>query len=373
MDGYLQGGPTRIRKSLDVTDWTAAQAIVREMEFRAIGRRWHSIRAKARQSEPEGQLYLSTAPEPITLSGTWDKLLADLKRRNLDESTVKKYELLRDQMLQFAAARGRNYLNQFDLDTLAAFCASWPQGPRTSLKNLERLRAYFKFCEQRKWVNENPAAELKPPKLTAKPTMPFSKGEMMQILAALDKYAERTGMASAQRLRAFVLLLRYSGLRIGDAVKLSPERLNGNQLFLYTQKTGVAVYCVLPDIVAKALEACPRSSDRYFFWTGQSKLHTAVGIWQRSLKTLFRLARIAGGHAHRFRDTFAVEALLAGIPIERVSVLLGHSSVRVTEKHYAPWTLARQEQIEEDLRRAWAQDPIARGTQSVHEKSEVVN
>jgi hypothetical protein len=32
----------------------------------------------------------------------------------------------------------------------------------------------------------------------------------------------------------------------------------------------------------------------------------------------------------------------------RVSVLLGHQSIRVTERHYAPWTRSRQEQIEAD-------------------------
>ena len=37
-----------------------------------------------------------------------------------------------------------------------------------------------------------------------------------------------------------------------------------------------------------------------------------------------------------FRDTFAVELLLAGVPIDQVSLLLGHSSVKVTEKHDAP-------------------------------------
>ena len=40
-------------------------------------------------------------------------------------------------------------------------------------------------------------------------------------------------------------------------------------------------------------------------------------------------------HAHMFRDTFAVELLNKGVPIDRVSLLLGHSSVKVTEKHYA--------------------------------------
>src|SRR5271167_530941 len=57
--------------------------------------------------------------------------------------------------------------------------------------------------------------------------------------------------------------------------------------------------------------------------------------------------------AHRFRDTFSVELLLAGVPIERVAILLGHQSVRITEKHYAPWVRARQEQLEADVRRTW--------------------
>ena len=62
---------------------------------------------------------------------------------------------------------------------------------------------------------------------------------------------------------------------------------------------------------------------------------------------------IKGGHPHRFRDTFAVELLLAGVPLERVSVLLGHRSIKVTERHYTPWVRARQEQLESDLQRSW--------------------
>ncbi len=54
-----------------------------------------------------------------------------------------------------------------------------------------------------------------------------------------------------------------------------------------------------------------------------------------------------------------MELLLEGMPIERVSVLLGHSSVKITERHYAPWVQARQAQLESDLVRAWRNDPIA--------------
>jgi len=43
-----------------------------------------------------------------------------------------------------------------------------------------------------------------------------------------------------------------------------------------------------------------------------------VGDWQRSFRKLTTLANIADGHPHRFRDTFAVELLLKGVPMEDV-------------------------------------------------------
>src|SRR5262249_29557353 len=141
--------------------------------------------------------------------------------------------------------------------------------------------------------------------------------------------------AAAQRLTSLILLLRYSGMRISDAVALSTDKFKGNKLFLYTAKTGTAVYTVLPDSVVKALEATSRMTPKLYFWTGQGQLATAVKDWQRKLREIFDLAGVEKGDAnavaHRFRDTFSVELLLAGAPIERVSIFLGHSSVRITE------------------------------------------
>jgi integrase/recombinase XerD len=113
------------------------------------------------------------------------------------------------------------------------------------------------------------------------------------------------------------------------------------------------VNTVLPEFVVSALAATPRVTDKLFFWSRIGKLESIVRSWQTRLRRLFKLANTPDGHAHRFRDTFAVELLLAGVPIERVSILLGHQSVRTTEKHYAPSVRSRQEQVEVDLARAW--------------------
>lgn len=178
------------------------------------------------------------------------------------------------------------------------------------------------------------------------------------------------GKDNALRLRALVLLLRYTGMRIGDVVSLRADRIEENRLFLYTQKTSVPVKTVLPGFVLKALEATPKLTQQHFFWNGMDNLETIVGSWRKRLAKLFELANVPKGHAHRFRDTFAVELLLAGVPIERVSILLGHQSVRVTERHYNPWVRSRQEQLEADVARTWELDPVLNdknlGTNQVH-------
>jgi integrase len=283
-------------------------------------------------------------------------------------------------MQEFAKQHGFRLIAEFDLEIVGKFRASWKDGPISSTKKLERLRTFFRFAQKRKWTSENPASDLKSPKISMCPTMPFTSEEMVRILAAVDQYAEEmpsTGKENARRIRALVLLLRYSGMRIGDAVGLSAERIKGSRLFLYTQKTGVPINPILPDVVLKALEATPRVTEKYFFWSGVGKLDSIVRSWQTRLRRLFGLAKVSGGHAHRFRETFAVDLLLAGVPIERVSVLLGHQSVRITEKHYAPWVRSRQEQLEADLVSAWSKDPLilleAQGTPEVHEKPERVN
>ena len=58
---------------------------------------------------------------------------------------------------------------------------------------------------------------------------------MIRILEACEHYGDsygQEGRANAQRLRALVLLLRYSGMRIGDGVTLDCERITKNKLLL---------------------------------------------------------------------------------------------------------------------------------------------
>jgi integrase/recombinase XerD len=347
VDGFLGG--QEMRESLELHDWQKANEKIQEWE--ADGKK-----------EPE-------PAEPITIEHACNEFLKDAKARELKEPTLYKYRLLFRRLQEFSDQRGLRYIKEWNIERLRAFRASWPDHNLSALKNLERLRAFFRFVQESGWLADNPARLLKNPKITDCPTLPFTRDQVANILAACGDYPDRS---HAPKVRALVLLLRYSGLRIRDAVTLHRDRIRDGKLFLRTAKTGTVVQCPLPPFVIEALEAIT-GKGLYFLWSGESNPKSCVGDWQRSLKRLFRLAGVPDGHAHRFRDTFAVELLLSGVPLERVSILLGHQSVKVTEKHYSPWVAARQEQLDADVRRTWSEDLLVldstKGTPEVHGKA----
>jgi integrase len=318
VDGYL-AGPPRINKSLDLRDWTRANEIIRDWEI-----------AGSIHEQPRAGMLVRDA---------CDAFMADIEGQRPSEGSLKKYRVLlvntrkpknrekhSPSLAEFCAEAGLRFTSELLLPELTRFRSQWKDGAISGGKKLERLRAFGRFLADRDWWQENLALKLKRPKVTDPPTLPFERDEMSALLSACAQFTDwhgQTGQENAHRLRVFLLFLRYSALRVGDAGSCPVDRMDGNRIFLYTQKTGVPVYIPLPPFVVDALNACPRKSERYWFWTGVGSKDTLAGNCRRTFRRLCKIAGVRNGHPHRFRDTLAVELLLEGVPIERVSVCSG--------------------------------------------------
>jgi integrase/recombinase XerD len=165
---------------------------------------------------------------------------------------------------------------------------------------------------------------------------------------------------TAKRIHALVRLMRHSGLAIRDTVILERAELQ-NQKGVYRivtsrQKTGTHVSVPIPPDVAKEVLAVANMNEnpKYIFWnTGTGTERTIVTNWQSDLKKLFVTAGMPSGHSHQLRNTFAIGLLQNGVPLEEVSKLLGHTSIKTTEKHYSPWVTARQERLDSLVMGTW--------------------
>src|SRR5689334_9053937 len=144
--------------------------------------------------------------------------------------------------------------------------------------------------------------------------------------------------------------MRWTGLRIGDAVTLEKSRLTLDprsgiwSIMVYQRKTGDPVYCPIPPHVADLLLTVPptgrrgnaryrrfgpvaasQTNDRYFFWTGNGQPRSAITGWRQAYAKLFKRADLKEPdgtpkrcHPHMLRDTYAIEALLSGMRVEEV-------------------------------------------------------
>jgi integrase/recombinase XerD len=348
MDGNDENGG-RAMCSLHTRNWQVAQRIIRDFEIRGF------VHEPA--SGPGAE------PSQITLVEARQKFLA--ANPNLSPGRIKKYKLFFGRMQESAGSRGLRFLRDLNLSFLTDFRIEWndkwKQHEGTVSLNIQMLRKFFRFCQKHGYVERNLASDLEMPKPKSRPTLPFTIDEWRRMLGAFPIYEKRAGHASAHRLRAFVLLLRFSGMRIGDAVRCEESWIDGNRISFVSQKTSIPVCNKLPDDVIQALRIVPLNGGRYFFWTGASTLHSAVGKWQRRLKALFELAGIRDGHAHRFRNSYAHDMAVNGqMTLEELKQALGHKTTRTTEKFYSHWLKDKQDRLEAKQERAWARQSALR-------------
>lgn len=323
-----------VRKSLDLSNWDSAQRLIRDWEA---------------SGKVGGQI--------VSVVDAVDKFIKECEVRQLSDATLGKLRVvLKKQLIPFADEMGHRFITQLGVEELRAFRATWKDSPISATKKLERLRGFFYFCKQSGWIKENPASVLKPPKVPPGQTLPFTEEEIGRMLMAVEQYPQRNsyGHDNRARIRAFILLLLHSGLRIRDAVCLRREYLKDGRLFLRTSKTGTPVNIPLPPDAVKALEGLENRNPEYFFWTGNGLEKSAVADFQRAFRRVMKTAGIKG-HPHMMRDTMAVRLLNLGVSIETVAAILGHS-VKVCEKHYAPWVKSRQDALDAAIKKTWVRE-----------------
>jgi site-specific recombinase XerD len=140
--------------------------------------------------------------------------------------------VLEKRLLPWCDTHGVRLLKSLDVDALRRFRATWPDAPITAARNLERLRNFFGFCQDARWIDSNPAKAVKPPKVTQAPTLPFEPAEFDTLLTTCDSFPIKGiyGEGNRHRLKAILLLLRHSGLRIRDAATLQRSRVKNGKL-----------------------------------------------------------------------------------------------------------------------------------------------
>jgi integrase/recombinase XerD len=336
------GGQRRV--SAKTRSWQEAEEAKRRLEekFRAGAAPVAVIESDRKTVAEAVELFLSAKRSDGLNANGLDKLTRELGR-----------------LEKYLTERSKFFPAEIDLATLIEYRATWEKHYPSSATRSQvqaRLRRFLRFCQDAGWLERVP--RLSPIKVDEPPTLPLSEKQYKTLLETIPKTFEGE---KAARVRALVQLMRHSALAIRDAVTLERNEIQRDQRKKITrvttarQKTGTHVSVPLPPNVAAEVVAV-RNDGQHVFWSGNGLETSAVTNWQHDLRALFRAAfgQDTNFTPHCLRDTAAVSWLAAGVPLEEVSKLLGHSSIKTTEKSYAPWVRERQDKLDSLVMNTWA-------------------
>jgi integrase/recombinase XerD len=275
---------------------------------------------------------------------------------------------------EFAAAQGLTLLREIETAHIRAYFEANRKWKRSSKQTrLIHLRVWFNYCSKtRRWIAFPPTQDrtlnhgAKGGQTSTR--KPFAPAEITRILAAVEEMpADVRDMA-----RALVLLLLYTGMRISDATFFEREYLTPRSTADYYVIKTRRIIALPPEVqqpAVDALNALP-ASRVYFFQAdaddnyrearqalrdGEEFSKLMPQYTQRvadATKLVLKVLEIAGldGACHRFRDTFAINLLTQGADIFTVSQMLGHSDVRITQKHYLKLIPGYRERMSQSTR-----------------------
>jgi len=223
--------------------------------------------------------------------------------------------------------------------------------PRTAARKLASLRAAYKFLVRRGMLEDNPAQEVKSPKLSRELPDVLSVPEVTQLLEAPD-----TAAPLGARDRALMETLYSSGMRAAECAGLKVSDLDlGRGVARVLGKRRKERIAQLGSHAVRAIEA-------YLAMRGQlgNPAHDILFVNHRGGPLTTRsIQRVVERYVretlpgrrevspHTLRHTFATHMLNGGADLRVVQELLGHESLSSTQI-YTHVSIDRLKQVYRD-------------------------
>jgi site-specific recombinase XerD len=230
--------------------------------------------------------------------------------------------------------------------------------PGTTRNALTAIRAFCEWCVEFELLEENPALQVKHPRVVAPPPLVLSRQQIRELFIAIDA-PPQSHKATWPRNRRCICLMLYAGLRREEVADLLWKHidLERRELQVWYGKGGKSR--VVPICAELAAElAKPGRQPGHYAVVDQGDDGEPLGygnighVFERWLPKRWP---VADGEEpplvspHTLRRTFATELYLRGVDLLTIQRLLGHSDPKTTLRYIAA-SSEKEHQAVETLR-----------------------
>jgi site-specific recombinase XerD len=272
-----------------------------------------------------------------------EEYLQDQYRRNLSVNTMRNAFCVIDSFLMFVKGLNKTDLNTVThKDVLSYIEDEQDRGmcARTVHVRVRLLRTFLRYLMEK---------DIMQPEVVAKRIMIKVPDSLPRAMDPEDE-KKLLDAGGSVRDRSMVLVLLRTGMRIGELLNTLVKEvyLKERRIEIYeAEKTEVGRVVYLSDDACSALKAWFEIRDDrkdYLFYTHRERMSyaTARSMFLRYLEKAGISHR--GYTLHSLRHTFASELLNAGMRLECLRPLLGHSSIEMTRRYARLTDKTREEE-----------------------------
>jgi integrase len=207
---------------------------------------------------------------------------------------------------------------------------------RTSSANtfnhyLTLIKAMLNKAVAWRHLKENPLKNVKKLKSTNARQVRFLTPE--EICAILEK--------AGDFMQRVIKILLYTGMRRSELVFLTWDDIDfHNKLITVQSKPEIGFHPkshrarsipINPDLEQLLLDLPQRG--KYLFDDGKGRPLHCKDYYTKQFEKILKMADVKNANLHTLRHTFASSLVMAGVDLRTVQELLGHSTIKVTERY----------------------------------------
>jgi len=189
------------------------------------------------------------------------------------------------------------------------------------------------------YIDKNYLKDFKLPKIQKPETLFISADELQKIVAQIEDpvFKNITLFAFFTGLRAGeILSLTWTNIKLKEkTIQVGSKEFTTKSRKIRLVPISMPVLDIIESIKPKVIE-----QNKSFIFNKPDGSAYSVGHISRTFKEAVRNSGVNPDvHFHTLRSSFGCYLLQRGVPIQMISKLLGHSSIAVTEAHYASLTI----------------------------------
>ena len=191
-------------------------------------------------------------------------------------------------------------------------------------RELEALKAATHKALEWQMISQDPLAGYKLDKLNNQ-----------RVRYIEDDEFQRLVNAAHPSLSPVLIIARHLGMRQGEIRKLdwSDIDLKGGRLHIRQAKSGEGRYIPLTSLVINMLSQTPLSERAGYVFTHHGKELLKDGFIRNHFRKAVKLAGLMDFTFHDLRHTWASHAAMRGIDVQSMATILGHKTLRMTQRY----------------------------------------